>query len=209
VVEETSRVEVDGVPLPVAPGLAYYLAYKPVGVISTADDPQGRPTVVDLVPVFPRVYPVGRLDADSEGLLLLTNDGDLANLVTHPRYGVVKTYLALVDGVPTSEALRRLVRGVVLDDGVATVRSARLVDAQGGRGLVEVVMGEGRKRELRRMLIAVGHEVSELVRTSIGPLRDASLRPGTWRCLTIAEVRALYAAASDRGSMGSRLRESP
>jgi 23S rRNA pseudouridine2605 synthase len=189
-----ARVEVDGVPLPLRPGLVHYLLYKPAGVVSTAADPQGRPTVVDLVPPEPRVYPVGRLDADTEGLLILTNDGDLAAHVAHPRHGVPKTYLARVEGSPGRKALRALTAGVDLDDGPARARAARLVGEQGGEALVEVVMGEGRKREVRRLLAAVGHPVQGLVRTSIGPVRDPALRPGTWRHLTLEEVRSLYMA---------------
>lgn len=190
----TARVEVDGVPLPIRPGLVYYLVYKPLGVVSTASDPQGRPTVVGLVPAETRVYPVGRLDADSEGLLLLTNDGDLAARVTHPRHEVPKTYLARVAGSPGRKALRALTTGVELDDGPARALQARLVGQQGGEALVEVVMGEGRKREVRRLLAAVGHPVQALVRTAIGPLQDSTLRPGTWRHLTIDEIRSLYMA---------------
>jgi 23S rRNA pseudouridine2605 synthase len=161
-------------------------------VVSTASDPQGRSTVVDLVPSDTRVYPVGRLDADTEGLILLTNDGDLAEWVTHPRHGVTKTYVARVTGVPSAAALRRLVDGVTLDDGPAHAAEARLVDSHAAEALVEVVMGVGRKRQVRRMLDAVGHPVQALVRTAIGPIRDQSLRPGTWRSLSVTEVRSLY-----------------
>lgn len=192
---EAARIAVDGVPLPVRPGLETWLLYKPTGVISTAADPEGRPTVVDLVPTQARIYPVGRLDADSEGLLLLTNDGELANLVTHPRHGITKTYVALVEGVPSREALRSLVEGIELEDGMARARSARLVDARRDRSLVEVVMTEGRKREVRRMLGAVGHEVQRLVRTAIGPIVDRDLSAGRSRRLAAAEIRALYSAA--------------
>jgi 23S rRNA pseudouridine2605 synthase len=189
---ETARVEVDGVPLPVRPGLVYYLLYKPVGVVSTASDPQGRPTVLDLVPRSTRVYPVGRLDADTEGLLILTNDGDLAARVAHPRHGVGKTYLARVSGNPGRRALRALTVGAELEDGPARARQARLVGRQGSEALVEVVMGEGRKREVRRLLAAVGHPVLALVRTAIGPISGRGLQPGTWRELTVDEVRSLY-----------------
>jgi len=189
-----ARVEVDGIPLPLRPGLVYYLLYKPAGVVSTASDPQGRPTVVSLVPAEPRVYPVGRLDADTEGLIILTNDGDLAARVTHPRHQVPKTYLARVDGSPGRKAQRALTDGVDLDDGPGRARAVRLVGEHGGEGLVEVVMAEGRKREVRRLLAAVGHPVRALVRTAIGPVHDPSLRPGTWRHLTLEEVRSLYMA---------------
>lgn len=192
---ETQEVAVDGKPIPIRPGLVWYLLYKPVGVISTADDPQGRRTVVDLVPSEPRVYPVGRLDADSEGLIVLTNDGRLANYLTHPRYGVEKTYLVLVEGRP-GKWVDQLTGGVDLDDGMAAARRARVVDTLKGRTMVEIVMTEGRKREIRRMCSALGHEVVRLVRTAIGPISDRQLKPGTWRHLEPEEVAALYAAAS-------------
>jgi 23S rRNA pseudouridine2605 synthase len=189
---ETARVEVDGIPLPIRPGLVYYLVYKPAGVVSTASDPQGRPTVIGLVPAETRVYPVGRLDADTEGLLILSNDGDLAAHVSHPRHGIPKTYLARVSGSPGRKAIRALTEGVELEDGPARARSARVVGEQGGEALVELVMGEGRKREVRRLLAAVGHPVRALVRTAIGPVQDPTLRPGTWRHLSLDEVRSLY-----------------
>jgi 23S rRNA pseudouridine2605 synthase len=192
---EFQSVAIDGVVLPVAPGLVYYLLNKPRGVVSTADDPEGRPIVVGLVPAEPRVFPIGRLDVDSEGLLILTNDGDLTLRLTHPRYGIEKTYVALVDGHPGKAALRRLTSGVELDDGMARAVRARVLDRRGGESLVEIVMAEGRKREVRRMCDAVAHPVHRLVRTGIGPLRDAALRPGAWRPLTLDEVRGLYGAA--------------
>lgn len=198
-----AAVEVDGVPLPVRPGLVYYLVYKPPGVISTASDTHGRSTVVGLVPDDVRVYPVGRLDADSEGLILLTNDGDLTNLVTHPRFGVEKTYVALVEGVPDRGALSGLRSGVSLEDGIARAVSARVTGQSGGRALVEIVMTEGRKREVRRMFTAVGHDVHRLVRTAIGPVRDQHLPSGQWRLLSVDEVRALYSAASGSWDDGS------
>ena len=196
VVQESVRVEVDGVPLPIRPGLVYYLINKPVGVVSTAADPQGRPTVIDLVPPEPRVYPVGRLDSDSEGLLLLTNDGDLTNLITHPSHGVSKTYSVLVSGSPTAKQVRELVAGVDLEDGPAAAISARLLDSSRGRALLEVTMGEGRKREVRRMCDAIGFPVVQLFRTAIGPLTDPVLKSGEVRSLTMEEVRSLYAAAA-------------
>lgn len=194
---ETAAIEIDGIPLPVAPDLTYYLAYKPPGVVSTAIDPHGRPTVVELVDDPARVVPVGRLDADSEGLIVLTNDGELTLRLTHPRFGVHKTYVALVAGAVGDDVLRDLAGGVVLDDGPAAAVSARLVDRAEGSSLVEVVMGEGRNRIVRRMFDAVGHPVQRLVRTAIGPLRDQDLAPGASRALTIEEVRLLYAAGAD------------
>lgn len=188
------KVAVDGKLIPVRPDLVTYLLYKPVGVISTAEDPQGRRTVVDLVPAEPRVYPVGRLDADSEGLILLTNDGTLADLVMHPRYGIDKTYLVLVEGSP-GPWVQQLVEGVTLDDGPAAARSARVVDTVKGRTMIEMVMGEGRNREIRRMCAAVDHPVVRLVRTAVGPIRDRNLAAGSWRRLSPDEIARLYATA--------------
>ncbi len=192
---EQARIEVDGVPVPVKPGLVYYLVNKPAGVVTTADDPQGRSTVIDLVPDEVRLFPVGRLDLDSEGLLLLTNDGELANLLTHPRYGVTKTYVVLVEGVPTPAAVRALTDGVELEDGPARALVARLVGWEEGRSHLELVMGQGRKRVVRRMCDAIGHPVLRLFRTAVGPLTDRTLAAGEYRRLTADEVRALYQAA--------------
>jgi len=189
-----AKVEIDGIPLPIDPELVYYLLYKPVGVVSTADDPQGRPTVVDLVPARPRVFPAGRLDADSEGLMLLTNDGDLAHVVTHPRFGVHKKYVVLVDGRVEPRALRALMDGVDVEDGPAAAISAKLLDVSGDASLVEITMGEGRKRIVRRMMDAVDHPVRRLVRVAIGPVRDGDLTPGAFRALTVDEIRSLYAS---------------
>jgi len=186
------RVEVDGAPVGVRPDLVHYLLNKPRGVVSTADDPQGRPTVVALVPDQPRVFPVGRLDADTEGLLILTNDGELAQRLTHPSFGVEKEYLAEVEGTPSPGALRRLREGVMLTDGVTA--PARV--SSPGTNLVRISIHEGRNRQVRRMCQAVGHPVTRLVRTRIGPLAERSLRPGQWRPLSATEVRDLAAAAS-------------
>lgn len=192
-----AHVEIDGLPLPLAPDLASYLVYKPVGTVSTADDPQGRPTVVQLVPATVRVYPAGRLDADSEGLMILTNDGDLALRVTHPRYGVHKTYVVLVAGIVEPTTLRRLGEGLELDDGTASALKTRLLDQSDTHSMVEVTMGEGRKRIVRRMFDEIGHPVERLVRIAIGPIRDQSLKAGEHRTLTVDEIRSLYAAAKD------------
>lgn len=186
------RLEVDGVPVGVRPDLVHYLLNKPVGVVTTADDPQGRPTVVELVPREPRVFPVGRLDVDTEGLLLLTNDGDLAHRLTHPSFGVEKEYLAQVEGQPSRGALRALREGVELDDG----RTAPAKVSSPQPGMLRLVIHEGRNRQVRRMCEAVGHPVVRLVRTRIGPLRDPGLRPGTWRPLEVDEVRSLERAAA-------------
>lgn len=195
----TARIEIDGTPVPTAPGLVTYLLNKPREVISTADDPEGRRKVTDLVPTDRRVWPVGRLDADSEGLILLTNDGELTNRITHPRYGVQKTYLALMRGDVSAKALRRLTDGIELDDGLARAVSARVIDRRKGMTLVEVVMSEGRKREVRRMGDAIGYPVERLVRTAIGPISDRTLKPGEWRLLKPDEVVALYRAARRAG----------
>jgi 23S rRNA pseudouridine2605 synthase len=188
------RVEVDGSRVVLDRRLRYWMLNKPLGVVSTADDPQGRPTVVEMVPEEPRVYPVGRLDRDSEGLVLLTNDGELANHVTHPRYVVEKRYLAEVERLPAS-AVARVQQGVELEDGPARAERARVVAGSGRRRMIEVVMVEGRKREVRRMLEAVGAPVRRLVRTAIGPLRLTGLAPGEYRALRPDEVRSLYRAA--------------
>ena len=197
----SAEVLVDGIRLPVNPDLVYYLLHKPLGVISTTRDPGGNTTVVDLVPPRPRVYPVGRLDADTTGLILLTNDGGFANLVTHPRYGITKTYEVLVDGTPSGRALARLRRGVELEDGPARVIAVRKIGSDGHRTHMEISMGEGRNREVRRLCAAVGLPVVRLHRTSIGPLRDRALAPGDWRRVEVGELRALYrksVGATDR-----------
>lgn len=188
---EHDTVAVDGVPVGLRADLVYYLLNKPLGVVSTADDPQGRPTVVSLVPGEPRVFPVGRLDADSEGLLVLTNDGELTHRLTHPSFGVEKEYLAQVEGRPSRGALRRLREGVELDDGPARAVTVSRPEPS----VVRIVVGEGRNRLVRRMCDAVGHPVLRLVRTRIGPLADRKLPPGEWRALAPAEVRALEQAA--------------
>jgi len=181
-------VEVDGVPIGVKPGLVYYLLNKPPGVVATASDTHGRPTVVEIVPTEPRVYPVGRLDIDTEGLLLLTNDGDLAQRLTHPSYGVEKEYLAEVSGGNVAQgALRRLREGVQLDDGITAPAKV----SQPTPGVLRLTIHEGRNRQVRRMCEAIGHPVQRLVRVRIGSLRDATLGPGEWRELTTSEVKAL------------------
>jgi len=185
-------VAIDATPVPLAPDLVHYLLHKPPGVLTTAQDPEGRPTVVDLVPDVPRVFPVGRLDADSEGLLILTNDGELTHRLTHPSFGIEKEYLVEVAGTPSAGALRRLRRGVELDDGVTAPAQVGVV----APGVLRVVIHEGRNRQVRRMCETVGHPVRRLVRTRIGPLADSRLPPGRWRRLTLDEVRALSEAAA-------------
>jgi len=188
---EADTIEVDGAVVGTRQGLVHYLLNKPAGVFTTAKDPQGRPTVVDLVPPEPRVYPVGRLDADTEGLLLLTNDGDLAHRLTHPSFGVDKEYLAEVEGTPSRGALRRLREGVELEDGPTAPARASLVDDH----TLRITIHEGRNRQVRRMCDAVGHPVRRLVRVRFGPVSDRRLAPGAWRALSQAEVRDLERAA--------------
>jgi 23S rRNA pseudouridine2605 synthase len=179
-------VEVDGRPV-ARQQLAYRLLHKPAGTVTTAHDPQGRPTVVDLVPGEPRVAPVGRLDADTTGVLLLTNDGRLAHRLAHPRYEVDKVYVAEVEGDPTPGALRRLSAGVELEDGrTAPARARRL-----GRGRVELTLHEGRKHQVKRMCEAVGHTVRQLHRSRYAGLDVRGLAPGEWRDLTRDEVATL------------------
>ncbi len=202
-VQPGMRVELDGVPVSADGELVYYLLNKPVGTVTTAADPQHRPTVVELVPGTPRVFPVGRLDVDTGGLLVLTNDGALTELLTHPRHGVDKTYVAEVEGTPGRGALAALRHGVELDDGPTAPARSRLLSSGDGRALVEIVIHEGRNRQVRRMCAAVGHPVLSLTRTRIGPLHDTRLAPGTWRPLRPGEVRGLYGAArSPQGRRG-------
>jgi 23S rRNA pseudouridine2605 synthase len=186
--------------VPVASDLVYYLLNKPDDVITTADDPQGRPTVMALVPHEPRVFPVGRLDRHTEGLLILTNDGALAQLLTHPSHGVAKEYVAEVaGGTPAPGALRALRQGVELDDGPTAPAEVGVL----AEGVLRIVIHEGRNRQVRRMCEAIGHPVRRLVRTRIGPLRDTTLAPGHWRHLGRDEVRSLAGAAAGAGPTGS------
>jgi 23S rRNA pseudouridine2605 synthase len=190
-------VEVDGVPIGLRPDLVYYLLNKPVGAVTTASDTHGRTTVVDLVPAEPRVFPVGRLDMDTEGLLLLTNDGELAHRIAHPRHGIDKEYLVEVDGGAVSGgALRRLREGVELDDGLTSPAKV----SQPAPGVLRITIHEGRNRQVRRMCEAVGHPVLRLVRVRIGPIRDADLPPGEWRMLLAEELHALRSALAETGA---------
>ena len=195
-------ITVDGERVHTNPLLVHYLLNKPQGVVTTVSDPQGRPTVVDLVPEAPRVYPVGRLDRDTEGLLLLTNDGELANRLAHPRYAVEKTYVAQSRGPAKRRALRALRDGVELDDGPARARSVRELGAAADRTLLEIVLAEGRKREVRRMLASVGLPLERLARVKLGPLPLGDIAPGRFRPLSGQEVRQLYAAVGLGGPSG-------
>lgn len=194
---ETAVVRIDGVPLPLSTDLVTWLVYKPVGVVATMDDPQGRPTVRELVPTQPVTKPVGRLDLHSEGLFLMTNDGDLAHVVTHPRYGVPKTYRVLVDRPLRPAELAPLTAGVPLDDGIAVAASARIVSSTGGRSMVELVLMDGRKREIRRMFDHIDIPVTRLVRSAIGSIADRRLEPGSYRAVTNDEIHGLYRHARD------------
>jgi 23S rRNA pseudouridine2605 synthase len=201
-----ARITVDGEPLRAAQAAGEervtYLLNKPMGVVSTADDPQGRSTVVDLVPATPRVYPVGRLDADTEGLLLLSNDGDLTYLLTHPRFGVEKEYTALVRGYVTQESLRRLREGVLLAEDERPTAPARVdqISTVQQNTLLRFIIHEGRNRQIRRMMAAVGGSVLSLKRVRFGPLTLGDLRPAEWRRLTPVEVAALRDAAAAAGA---------
>ena len=190
-VGEASRVDVDGEPLRGPERRVVYAVHKPLGVVSTASDTHGRPTVAGLVPAKGlRLYPIGRLDAESSGLILLSNDGELANRLTHPRFEVPKTYVATLAGGPISDAaLRRLRAGVELEDGPTAPARVR----RRGEREIEITIHEGRKRQVRRMCEAVGHRVAALRRTAFGPLHLGTLAPGEHRLLRAAEVERLRA----------------
>jgi len=190
------EVAVDGVVVALADGPTYLMLNKPAGYVTTMSDPQGRPTVADL---FPRdapagLFPVGRLDQDTEGLLLLTTDGELAQVLMHPRHHVEKTYLATVGGVPDEGDLRKLSEGIELDDGMTAPAEARLAKRSGTAAVVELVIREGRKRQVRRMLSAIGHPVNRLERVRFGAIELGTLQRGQVRALTSAEVEALKRA---------------
>ena len=190
---ESDLVTVDGAPIGVRPDLVYYLLNKPAGVVTTADDPQGRPTVIEMVPKDPRVFPVGRLDSDTEGLLILTNNGELTHRLTHPSFGVEKEYVAVVEGQPSRSSLRLLREGVDLEDGKTAPAKIALIEQE----TIRLTIHEGKNRQVRRMCSTVGHPVKRLIRTRIGPLSDRSLPPGSWRELTTAEIRSLEKSVAD------------
>jgi 23S rRNA pseudouridine2605 synthase len=188
-------IRVDGRRIPGREDLVYLALNKPAGVLTTMSDARGRPTIADyLGDRAERLFHVGRLDFDTEGLMLLMNDGELAHRLAHPRYGVLKTYLADVAGPLPRDLGRQLTTGVELSDGVATADRFRVIERAGNRALVEITLHEGRKHIVRRMLAETGHPVSRLVRTHVGPVALGSLRPGTTRRLTTREIGELYAA---------------
>ncbi|MCO6009907.1 rRNA pseudouridine synthase [Actinoallomurus purpureus] len=192
---QTAVIHVDGKRIPTRTELRYYALNKPLGVVSTMSDPRGRKTLIDYVGDVPeRLFHVGRLDTDTEGLILLTNDGELANRLMHPRYGVSKTYLAEVHGPVERDLGRRLRKGVELADGFAKADGFRIFDQVGKRVLVEVTLHEGRKHIVRRLLAKVGYPVQQLARTEFGPIKLGRLKTGTIRALTTKEIGELYAA---------------
>lgn len=195
---ERQEIRVDGVVLSRSKR-TYYAVHKPRGVVTTHRDPAGRPRVIDLVPTTPeRLFPVGRLDLYSDGLILLTNDGELANQLTHPRYGVEKTYRVLVAGEPTREVLDKLRRGVHLAEGVARVHRVQVKNRQRKSTLLEMTLREGKNREIRRVLARVGHKVLRLTRIAVGPVRLGNLPPGAHRKLSHHEVEELRQAVRRR-----------
>ncbi len=188
----TDKITVDGRLVPPPADHIYILLHKPVGIVTTLFDPEGRPTVRELVPqVRRRIFPVGRLDFHSSGLLLLTNDGELALRLTHPRYGIRKTYRVKVKGTPTAEALGQLTRGVRLEEGMTAPADVRVDRSSEGKTWLELTIREGHNREVRRMCEQIGHPVEKLARVRLGPLALGKLPPGEHRHLTDREVHAL------------------
>ena len=188
-------IRVDGKRIPARPGLVYLAFNKPPQVLTAMSDPRGRKTVADFLGSrSERLFHIGRLDYDTEGLMLLTNDGELAHRLAHPSFEVAKTYLAEVTGPVRNDLGRRLQAGIELDDGVAMADRFRVIDRSGNRALLEITLHEGRKHVVRRMLAAAGHPVTRLVRTDVGPIRLGSLKPGTSRELSTREIGELYAS---------------
>ncbi|MBG01296.1 MAG: MFS transporter [Acidimicrobiaceae bacterium] len=188
------HVVVDGVHVGTKPDLVYYLLYKPTDVVSTASDPHNRPTVVGMVPSTPRVFPVGRLDRESEGLLVLTNDGDMTYRLTHPSFGVPKEYYVFVSQEVPRSALRALREGVEIEEGITAPAKVSQVEP----GLLKIIIHEGRNRQIRRMCEKVGYPVNRLIRTRIGPISDRKLSSGEWRELTTKEIRDLERAITNK-----------
>jgi pseudouridine synthase len=203
------QVIVDGVPVPVHPELRYFALNKPRGVTSTLRDPHAARSLAGFLPKGPRVFPVGRLDRESEGLLLLTNDGALANRLQHPRHGVEKEYLVEVAGSVPRGAIRQLTAGIELEDGVARAVRVEGIQRAGGKTALTVVMAEGRKREVRRMMDALGFPVRRLVRVRVGPVAMGGVAPGSVRPLTQDEVSGLYTVSGlAKAAPGPRRRSS-
>lgn len=194
---ERDRITVDGEPINVAEEYTYIVLHKPLDVITTADDPWDRKTVLDLVDVDERVYPVGRLDADSEGLVLLTNDGELTHRLTHPSFEHQKEYHVRVGGRPSRDALERLRTGVRLEDGLTAPAEVEVLRRGDGNTWLRMILHEGRKRQIRRMTEAVGHPVKRLIRVRMGPIWLGDLTPGQWRHLTKSEVEQLQKTIKD------------
>jgi 23S rRNA pseudouridine2605 synthase len=201
----TADIRVDGERINADPDLVYLMLNKPQGVVTTVDDPEGRPTVMDLVNLQQRLFPVGRLDMDTEGLLLMTNDGELAHALMHPSFEVEREYLALVPGPVRKRTLAELRQGVELEDGLARPKHVEVLEEARSKALVLVVMTEGRKREVRRMLGEVGLHVERLARTAYGGVEIGELRQGKWRFLTQLEVGLLFRAVEGRGRGGAEL----
>ena len=196
---DTQQISVDDVPVKLE-RLVYWLVNKPRGYLCTNHDPAGRPRAIDLIPhVEQRVYNVGRLDEASEGLLLMTNDGDLANKLMHPRFGVVKTYHVQVAGFPTREQVQMLLRGVFLSEGKVRAKHVRKLKTQGDSTWLKIVLSEGKNREIRRMLAKLGHKVMRLQRVAIGPIEIGALTKGKSRRLSLPEINALRAACATHG----------
>jgi 23S rRNA pseudouridine2605 synthase len=189
-------VEVDGERINIDPDRVYVMLNKPRGVVTTADDPEGRPAVVDLINLPQRLFPVGRLDMDTEGLLLLTNDGELAHALMHPSFEVERVYVALVPGPVRRKVLADIRDGIELEDGLARPRRIRVLEEERSKALLEVVMTEGRKREVRRMLGAAGLHVERLARVAYGGVELGDLRQGKWRFLTPKEIARLHAVTT-------------
>lgn len=189
-------VEVDGSPMPLRAELVFYLLNKPVGIVSSAADPEGRRTVLDLMDVSQRVWPIGRLDIDTEGALIITNDGDLTLRLSHPRYGVPKTYVADVQGAVGARTIKQLSRGIALSDGMTKPAEAVLLERSNAGSLVQLRVVEGRNHLVKRTFEAVGHPVKRLVRTAVGPVELGRLKPGTSRRLSMEEIRALYRSSN-------------
>jgi 23S rRNA pseudouridine2605 synthase len=208
----TQKVRVDGVLLKKQKSV-YYAVNKPVGVVTTNRDPQGRPRVVDLVPPDERVFPVGRLDRSSEGLILLTNDGELAQRLTHPKFGVRKVYRVTVAGKVETETMRQMRKGIYISDGFVQVEGAKLLKSRSRSTEMEIVLREGKNREIRRILARLGHKVQSLRRIAVGPLRLGEVPPGAYRVVTSQEVEKLWSAtetaAEGSGTRGRGKRGTP